>query len=104
MSRLIFPGKTTGETVNSTFDFTSRLALAETLSTASVTATTYSGTDASPSAIVSGSASISGAVVTQAITAGTEGVTYLLQCSVTTSASQTLVLEALLVLVPKEQL
>lgn len=102
MSRLIFSGKCYGETIIETFDFTSRLALAETISTASVTAVTYSGTDASPSAIVSGSASISGTNVTQAITAGTEGVTYLLKCTVTTSASQTLVLEAFLVIVPAE--
>ncbi len=100
MSRIVLEAKPSGETRNEIFDFTSRLALAETLSTAAVTATVYAGTDASPSAIVSGSASIAGTQVTQKLTAGTEGVTYLLACSVTTSAGQTLKLYAFLTVVP----
>ncbi len=98
--RVTFDAKTVGETVNEVFDFTSRLALAETISTAVVTAIVYSGTDASPSAIVSGSASISGKKVTQAITAGTLGVVYLLKCEITTSLSQTLDLQAFLPIIP----
>lgn len=101
-SRVTFEGKLTGETQTYTFDFTSRLAASETLSTASVTAAVYSGTDASPSAIVNGSATISGQRVTQSLTAGTLGVTYLLSCTVTTSASQTLLLEAFLTIVPNQ--
>lgn len=100
MSRVIFEGKLSGETVIETFDFTSRLSTAETISTAAVTATVYSGTDASPSSIVSGSATISGQKVTQKITAGTLGVTYLLLCTITTSLSQTLLLSGYLVIVP----
>ena len=100
MSRVVLEGKPVGETENVTFDFTSRLGTAETISTKSVSATVYSGTDASPSAIVNGSATSSGAVVTQSITAGTLGVTYLLVCTITTSLSQTLELSAFLVVVP----
>lgn len=100
MTRIILGPKYAAETRTETFDFTSRLALAETLSTASVTATVYSGTDASPSALVSGSAGISGAKVTQLITAGTVGVTYMLSCSVTTSTGQTLVLKGYMTVVP----
>ncbi len=100
MSRLSFGGKYAAETRKEVFDFTSRLAVGETLSSASTTATVYSGTDASPSAIISGAASIAGAQVTQAITAGTLGVTYLLKCSATTSTSQVLLLDAFLVIVP----
>lgn len=76
-----------------TFDFTSDLAVSETISTQVVTATTYSGTDASPSSLVSGSASKSGAIVSQLIDAsagGVLGVIYELKCVVTTSAGQTL--------------
>ena len=102
MSRVIFAGKASSETVNETFDFTSRLATAETLSTASVTANTYSGTDASPSAIISGSSTISGKTVTQLVTAGTEGVTYKLICTATTSLGQTLQLFAFLTIVPAQ--
>ena len=100
MARTIFGGKLSGETLNEVFNFAARLAVGETLSTASVAATVYSGTDASPSAIVSGSATISGANVTQAIVAGTLGVTYKLLCTVTTSLSQTLIQAAYLIVAP----
>lgn len=100
MSRTVLNGKLVGETRTEVFDFTSRLALGETLSTASTAATVYSGTDASPSAVISGSASISGGQVSQKVTAGTEGVTYKLICTVTTSAGQTLLLVSFLPVVP----
>jgi len=98
--RVEFQGKYSGETKTYTWDFTSQLAVGETISTQSVAATVYSGTDASPSSIISGSASASGAIVSQKITAGTVGVTYLLTCTITTSATQTLILTALLSIVP----
>ena len=64
--------------------------MGETISSASTIASVYSGTDLSPGAVVSGAASISGSVVTQAITGGVLGVTYILACSAITSAAQTL--------------
>ena len=83
--------KRTGETINYAVDFANVLASGVTLSTAANwVATVKSGTDASPSSIVSGSASISGTKSVQAITAGTDGVVYYLKVSVTTSDSQTL--------------
>ena len=100
MSRVILQGKLSGETKSVTFDFTSQLAVSETISTQSVSAIVYSGTDASPSSIISGSASASGAIVSQVITAGTVGVTYLITCTITTSASQTLQLTAFLSITP----
>ena len=100
MSRVTFEGKLSAETVIETFDFTSRLAASETISTASVVCTVYSGTDASPSSVISGSATISGQKVTQKVTAGTEGVTYLLACTITTSLGQTLLLSAFLPIIP----
>ena len=102
MSRVVFQSKLLTEVVTETFDFTSRLAAAETISTATVTAAVYSGTDASPSSIISGAAAISGQKVTQVITAGTLGVIYLLTCTITTSTSQTLLLEAFLSVVPNQ--
>ena len=92
--------KLSGDTASVTFDFTSRLGSGETISTSSVAASTYSGTDASPSAIISGSASASGAVVSQNITAGTAGVIYELLCTITTSAGQTLTMSAYLAVIP----
>lgn len=100
MSRVTFEGKLAGETVTETFDFASRLAASETISTALVTSTVYSGTDASPSAIISGLAAISGTKVTQKITAGTLGVVYKLLCTITTSLGQTLQLSGFLAVIP----
>ena len=101
MNRVELPNKTSTEVKNLTFDFSSLLASGETISTKTVTAAVYSGTDATPSGIISGSASNSGAVVTQAITGGTVGVIYELTCTVTTSASQTLVLVGYMAVIPK---
>ena len=100
MSRITLEGKLSSETRTESFDFTSRLAASETISTASVAATVYSGTDASPSSIISGAASISGAQVTQKLTGGVEGVTYSLTCTANTSTSQVLKLQAFLTIVP----
>lgn len=94
--------KLVGETKAYTFDFSSQLGVGVTLSSPTVTATVYSGTDSSPSSIVSGSASAAGAVVTQKITAGTLGVIYELLCQVTTSDGQTLQLVGLLAIIADE--
>lgn len=103
MSRVVFGGKSLGETKSLVFDFLSLIALGETLSTASVAAVVYSGTDASPSSLISGSAAISGSQVTQKITGGVLGVTYLLTCTVTTSAGQTLLLSGFTTIVRNQE-
>lgn len=100
MSHVVLDPKLSGETRTYKFDFTSSLAVGETLSTQVVTASVYSGIDATPSAIISGVATASGAIVSQVITAGTVGVLYTLLCSVTTSAGQTLVLTGFLAVIP----
>ncbi len=100
MSRIVLDPKQAGETRNVTFDFTSRLAVSETISTKTVTASVYAGTDASASAIVNGSATSAGTIVTQSITAGTVGVTYELKCQITTSGNQTLNITAYFVVIP----
>lgn len=100
-NRQTLAAKYSGETVKYEFDFAGMLASSETISTQVCTATVYSGTDASPSSIISGSATASGSVVTQAITAGTIGVIYEITCTITTSATQTLILTGYLPVVPK---
>lgn len=100
MNRLIFPPKRQGETANYEFDFLSSLAIGETISTQSVAASVFTGVDASPSSIISGSATASGSIVTQKLTAGVVGVVYTLICTITTSASQTLQLAAYLYVEP----
>ena len=98
-SREIFEAKPPTDTKNFFCDFTSDLAVGEPISTQVVAATVYSGTDANPSAIISGSATASGAEVTQKITAGTLGVLYTLLCTITTSLGQTLTRAAYLAIV-----
>ena len=102
MARIVLNPKLAVEVRNETFNFTSSLAASgtETISTASTTAIVFSGTDASPGAIISGTATISGAQVTQKIQGGIVGVIYELRCSITTSTGQTLVLAGYLAIVP----
>lgn len=92
--------KLVGEVVPRTFDFTSKLAVGETISSAAVTAAVYSGSDAVPTSIVSGGPSISGAVVTQNFTAGILGTIYQVTCTVQTSLSHTFQLSGYLAIVP----
>lgn len=89
-SRQDFPPKLVGATLSLVFDFISDLSPGETISTQTVAATVWSGTDGSPSAIISGSATASGSKVTQKVTAGVSGVIYQLLCTITTSLGQTL--------------
>lgn len=84
MTTLLSPKYTT-ESELITFDFTPVMVSGETISTVAVSATTLEGGDASPSAILSGSASISGYKVTQRIAGGTTQNTYRIVCTATTS-------------------
>lgn len=97
---LEFPAKVTSSTIILKADFAALVDVGVTLSAPVVTATVYSGTDASPSSIISGSASVSGTIVSQKITAGTEGVTYTLVWQATSSDGQTLIMTGFLVVVP----
>ena len=89
-SREVFDTKPPTDTKFVYFNFLSNLAVGETISTQVVTATVYSGTDANPSAIISGSATADDPEVLQLVTGGTLGVVYTLLCTITTSLGQTL--------------
>jgi len=101
MSRQVLLPKYVGETRAVVWDFTSQLSAGETISTAPTTASVYSGTDATPSGIISGSPTINGALVSQLITAGLQGNIYELLCTATTSASQVLQLSGFLAVLPE---
>jgi len=101
--RVVQNPKLVSDSVFYTFDFTSRLGTTETITSATVTATVYTGVDSSPSSIISGSASISGGIVTQLITAGVAGVIYEVKCAAVTSAGQTAQLSAYLAVIPDLQ-
>ena len=74
-------------------DFTNVLSTGETiLSVSDVGFTVFQGEDASPSSHLSGSASISGTVVSQRIVTLDENVTYTLAFTVLTSMSNTITL------------
>lgn len=101
MSRVILEGKPPSEIVNEVFNFTSRLAVSETIGSASTVATVYSGTDSAPSDILYGNPTVSGAQVTQRVGGGTLGVVYQLVCTAVTSTGQQLKLTAFLPIVPE---
>ena len=87
---MILSPKKLGETVLVPMDFISRLGVGEIILTAAVTCSVYSGTDPSPSSMISGSATVNGTVVEQSVTGGVLGTIYELLYTVTTSANQIL--------------
>lgn len=94
-----FPSKRSGETVTLPFDFTAFLAVGETISSAFVTIRVYSGAaDPVVDSMISGSASISGKIVSQKVTAGVAGNIYVLICHATISGSQIIQLGGILAL------
>jgi hypothetical protein len=82
-----FDAKITTEDLFLDFNFISDLEVGETISGAEVTCSVFSGIDATPSAVISGTATVSGGTVTQKVIDGTAGVIYLLTCSITTTSS-----------------
>lgn len=100
MSTQIFETKVSEEVLLLKFDFTSDLRIGlinahnhlqaiydEGIDSSSVSCSVVSGVDASPSSMVSGSATVTDGVVEQKIIGGTVGVTYLLVCTATTDAA-----------------
>ena len=99
-SRQALEPKNAGETLSLVFDFASQLIVGETVSSATASCSVYSGTDATPSSVLSGSATVSGTQVTQKVTGGTAGVTYVISVAATTSASNIITILGYLVVLP----
>lgn len=91
-----FAPKDPSEQIFLKFDFSFWLSPAETISSAVVTSIVQSGTDASPSAMISGPATINNSVASQLVIGGVDGTTYRLKCTVVTSLGQTFVLAGLI--------
>lgn len=98
ITKMALSTKQTDTTEWFTFDFTNMMIPGESLSSiTSVVNTQVSGdTDETPSAMLSGSASISGKTVLQLVTGGLNECVYMMVVTVSTSASNTLVLTAYL--------
>ena len=96
----IFDPLIVGSTANYQFNFVGQLAVGETISTAATQATTYSGVDPNPQAIIITVASFAGTIVTQPIQGTVLGVIYQLVCSITTSLGNTFKQAAALAVVP----
>ena len=82
-----FSYKITTENEQFTFNFSTVMSTGETISLATSTVEVVSGTDASPTAILVGSPSINGQVVSQRISGGLDGVIYRIEVTATTSAT-----------------
>jgi hypothetical protein len=95
----IFPTKLNSASIILSFDMISMLEVGETISGATVDAAVASGIDASPSAVISGSATITGQIVTQLVTGGVIGVTYILSCVITTSLGATKIMRGYLAVI-----
>lgn len=101
MSRVILPNKYVADQVQYQFDFTSVFPFGETISTASVASAVFSGTDGSPSSMISGAASFStDRIVRQNIIGGVAGVIYVLTATVTTNNGRTYTLHGYTAVLP----
>lgn len=92
MSRTIFPSLQSGETVTLSFDFSSRMTVGQTISTAAMSVELFSGIDAAPAALLSGSPSISGAIVTHKVAPTLPGNVYDVQCAASLATGQVLIM------------
>lgn len=98
--RMIFDAKKVGETIPRYYDFISSLGEGETIASALVTCSVYSGVDPTPSAVISGVADISGSVVGQDFTAGVSGTVYGTLCRIVTSSGAIVEQAAFLAVIP----
>lgn len=95
--RSLFDLKPVAHDYSAVFEFGNEVAVGETVNSATTTCVLYTGTDASPSAMISGAAVISGTKATQKIIDGVAGNGYLLTCTALTDESRTLVRSGYLV-------
>lgn len=99
MNRITFRSAHVGETRKLTFDFISDLALGETLSTAVASFSVYSGN--TNAKVTFGSPIISSTQVAVTAAGDTEGVTFMVTITVTTSAGQTLMQSGFFAMTPE---
>jgi hypothetical protein len=95
--KVVLPTKIFSETViYRQFDFISLLYVGETITSATASAFLYSGSDPSPGSIISGSATVSGTVVSQMLTGGRPGTIYIVTVAAQTNIGETIELSGYL--------
>ncbi len=85
MTFIILPVKFSGSTIPVECDFSSLMATGEAVTAVVTTAQVFTGTDPSPSSIISGTGTLVRNSFVQKITGGLVGVVYLLTFSATTN-------------------
>jgi hypothetical protein len=101
-TRVILDPKRVSEHIFPVFDFLAKMAAGDTISTATITITVWSGVDANPSALWDATFFITPpSQVQPGIIGGLPGVIYLLQIAAGAGGSKTLVLEGLLAILPE---
>ena len=103
-SQTVFPIKYATSNILIPFDYISQLLTGEDVVSAAVTAVVITGTDPTPSTIVSGSVTIDGTEVLQVIIGGVAGVIYNLTCSATTDLGNILIMQGKLAVVSADPL
>jgi hypothetical protein len=100
VGRIVIPPGKLGDDFSIPFDFISGLTPGVVLTSATVTATLYSGTDPSPQSIIDGPASVSGTIAFQPVKPTILGNVYDLSCAGVTSSGETVILDAYYAVVP----
>lgn len=103
MSRTVFAPKRVGENRSYSVDFISQLRDNDTVIGLVVTASVYSGVDATPANILSGGTAIfNGRIGSQSITGGVEGTIYTLVFQATTTAGDVIQIVGQLAIIPNQ--
>lgn len=102
-NRVIFPPKTVGEIKIFSFNFLSKMANQEFVTSAVLTATVWSGNDPSPGAIIDGAYTLDSTdtIVSQRIQGGVLGTIYQLSCLAVTTSGQKLELSGYIAITPE---
>jgi hypothetical protein len=100
MSERIQPVKRISDTIIVTFDFSDQMIPGETIGNTGVFSELWSGVDATPSAMISGTATIDGQTITQKIIGGAYGAIYTLIALIDTSRGQALSSRTKIVILP----
>ena len=96
-SMIVIPPKTSGETNQVLFDFLSQLVNGDTVSSATATATVWSGTDTNPGAVIGGTPTVSGtSQVYVKLTGGVNGNVYLITVTAATAQGNAPVIQTYL--------